>query len=199
LTDSKALAIAITQNGVTESNDSDTLFGTPGTDTMAGGLGKDIYNLSETTPATDTIKIATGDSLIGNYDIVNSFGLGTGIISAVGVDRLDLPSTSIAANVINVNGTDFGNIGSHSISNGLMSFANVIGDTPLAITAVNLTDAINYVQAAITSNNTVVFVADGNTFVFQDGGVTDTLVELVGVTASSVNNSGLGAGAVWIV
>jgi hypothetical protein len=199
LTDSKALAISITQNGVTESNGNDTLFGTPGTDRMAGGLGKDIYSLSEITPATDTLIIATADSLVTNYDIVNGFELGTGIVSAVGVDRLDLPSTLIAANVINVNGTDFGNVGSHSISNGLVSFANVIGDTPLAITAANLTDAINYVQSAITGNNTVAFVSDGNTFIFQDGGVTDTLVELVGVMANSVNNSGLATGAVWIV
>jgi hypothetical protein len=137
--------------------------------------------------------------LIGNHDIVNSFGLGTGTINTIGVDKLDLSFTAIAVNVSNDNGTDFGNIGSHSISNGLMSFATVTGNTPLAITATNLTDAINYVQSAITGKNTVAFVSDGNTFVFQDGGVTDTLVELVGVMANSVNNSGLAVGAVWIV
>jgi hypothetical protein len=80
-----------------------------------------------------------------------------------------------------------------------MSFETITGNTPLAITATNLTDAINYVQSAITGNNTVAFVSEGNTFVFQDGGVTDTLVELVGISANSVNNSGLGAGAVWII
>ena len=169
-----------------------------GSDILAGGAGKDLYLLQESVAATDTLKIATGDSLIDNYDIANSFGLGTGTANTIAVDKLDLSFTSIAANVSHVNGTDFGNVGSHSISNGLISFANVIGDTPLSITAANLTDAINYVQAAITGNNTVAFISDGNTFVFQDGGVTDTLVELVGVMANSVNNSGLGVGAVWI-
>ena len=169
-----------------------------GSDILAGGAGKDLYLLQESVAATDTLKIATGDSLIDNYDIANSFGLGTGTANTIAVDKLDLSFTSIAANVSHVNGTDFGNVSSHSISNGLISFANVIGDTPLSITAANLTDAINYVQAAITGNNTVAFISDGNTFVFQDGGVTDTLVELVGVMANSVNNSGLGVGAVWI-
>ena len=50
----------------------------------------------------------------------------------------------------------------------------------------------------MTDNNTVAFVVSGNTFVFQDGGVTDTLVELVGVSASSINTTGLAANAVWI-
>jgi hypothetical protein len=35
--------------------------------------------------------------------------------------------------------------------------------------------------------------------VFQDGGVTDTLVELVGVAAQGVNTSGLVANTVWII
>jgi hypothetical protein len=170
-----------------------------GSDILAGGVGKDLYLLQESVAATDTLKIATGDSLKDSYDIAEMFKLGTGTINTIGVDKLDLSFTSIAVNVNNDNGTDFGNIGSHSISNGLMSFATVTGNTPLEITATNFTDAINYVQAAITGKNTVVFVADGNTFVFQDGGVTDTLVELVGIMANSVNNSGLGVGAVWIV
>ena len=42
------------------------------------------------------------------------------------------------------------------------------------------------------------FVAGTDTDIFQDG-VTDTLVELVGVTASSLNTTGLATGAVWLV
>jgi Ca2+-binding RTX toxin-like protein len=169
-----------------------------GNDLLAGGVGKDSYLLQETIAATDTVKITAGDSLIGNHDVVNSFGLGTGTINTTGVDRLDLASTSIAANVSNIDGTDVGTVASHTIQNGMMTFASLTGD-PLAITAANLNDAIHYVQTAITANNTVAFVSEGNTFVFQDGGITDTLVELIGVTADSVNNSGLAAGAVWIV
>ena len=43
------------------------------------------------------------------------------------------------------------------------------------------------------------FVAEGNTFVFQNGGTVDTLVELVGVTAQSINTSSFGGDALWIV
>jgi Ca2+-binding RTX toxin-like protein len=176
------------------------LDGGDGNDFLAGGLGKDYYLLQESTAATDTLKIATGDSLVSSFDVASDFKLGTGSTpTAAGIDRLDLSSLSIAANASNVNGTDFGNVGSHSISNGLISFANVTDGSPLAITAANLTDALSYVQAAITGNNTVAFVADNNTFVFQDGGATDTLVELVGVSATGVSTTGFATGAVWIV
>jgi hypothetical protein len=46
---------------------------------------------------------------------------------------------------------------------------------------------------------TIAFISEGNSFVFQDGGANDSFVELVGVTAASVNNTGLNAGSVWIV
>jgi len=58
---------------------------------------------------------------------------------------------------------------------------------------------LDYLQANITDNNTVAFVSEGNTFVFQDGGMTDTVVELAGVTASSMNTSGLNTGSIWLV
>jgi hypothetical protein len=110
-------------------------------------------------------------------------------------------STVIATNASAVNGTDSGTILSHSINNGIISFDDINTYTsPLAITAAtNLADVFGYLQANITANNTVAFVSEGNTFVFQDGGITDTLVELVGVTAQSVNSSGLAANTVWII
>jgi hypothetical protein len=99
-----------------------------------------------------------------------------------------------------INGTDSGTILSHSINNGIISFDDINTYTsPLTITAANLADTLGYLQTNITANNTVAFISEGNTFVFQDGGVTDTLVELVGVVASSINTSGLATNAVWIV
>jgi len=90
---------------------------------------------------------------------------------------------------------------SHSINNGIISFDDIDSYTaPLTITAAsNLANVLDYLQANITDNNTVAFVSEGNTFVFQDGGMTDTLVELVGVTASSMNMSGLTTGSIWLV
>ena len=185
---------------ITGSAGNDTIIGGTGSDLLSGGLGKDTYNLAESTAATDTLKIATGDSLVSSYDIANSFSLGIGTTSTIGVDRLDLDATKIAATVAAVNGVDAGTIKSHSISNGIISFSNVNTYTaPVAVTAAtNLTDVLNYLHTNITGGNTVAFVSEGNTFVFQNVGGTDTLVELVGVTVNSLSNTGLAAGSVWI-
>lgn len=178
----------------------DALIGGNGADLLIGGLGQDDYNLNETTAVTDTLRIANGDSLISNYDVANSFKLGTGAISNTGVDKLDLDNTRIAANTAGFNGVDSGIIHSHSISNGIISFDDLDSySDPLTITDANLANVFSYLQANITGRNTAAFVSEGNTFVFQDEGSTDTLVELVGVVANSINTSGLAANAVWIV
>jgi ELWxxDGT repeat protein len=177
-----------------------SLTGGEGADTLVGGLGKDTYNLTETIATTDTLYVSTGDSLVSGYDIANAFKLGTGIVSTAGVDKLDLASNLIAANTAAVNGTNSGIIASHSISNGIISFDDIDNYTaPLAITATNLANVFGYLQANIIGGNTVAFISESNTFVFQDGGINDTLVELVGVIATSVNTTGLAAGAVWVV
>ncbi|MDD1608729.1 MAG: hypothetical protein LUQ18_09605, partial [Methylococcaceae bacterium] len=191
-------------NQLTGNSANNTLTGGEGADILIGGLGKDTYNLTETTAATDTLSIATGDSLVSSYDVANNFKLGTGSSpTSVGVDRLDLSNVLIAANGTG-DGVDIGAganaISSHSITNGIISFDSLgVYDTPVAVTAAtNLANVLSYVEANITGGNTVAFVSEGNTFVFQDGGVTDTLVELVGVTAQSVSTTGSVAGSVWI-
>jgi len=180
----------------------DLIDGGEGADTLVGSLGADNYILTEITAVTDTLRIATGDSLVtvGGYDFATGFKLGTGIVSTAGVDKLDLVNTSIATNAAAVNGVDLGAILSHSINNGIISFDDINNyTTPMTITGGYLPSVFGYLQANITGGNTVAFIAEGNTYVFQDGGVTDTLVELVGVVASSINTTGLGANAVWIV
>jgi Ca2+-binding RTX toxin-like protein len=174
------------------------LNGGNGADLLIGGQGKDSYTLTETVAATDTVRIAAGDSVVSGFDVATGFKLGTGN-SSVGIDKLDLANTSVAANVARVNGVDAGVIHSHSISSGIISFDDINTFTaPLAITAANLANVFTYLQANITGGNTVAFVSGADSYVFQDGGVNDTLVELVGVSAHSVNTSGIGAGAVWI-
>ena len=178
----------------------DTLNGGEGTDLLSGGVGKDTYNLSETTAATDTLLIAAGDSGVPRFDVANGFTLGSGIVSTEGVDKLDLAGTRIAANITGVNGADSGIIHSHSISDGLISFDDINNYTePLTIYSRNLTRVFSYLQKNITDESTVAFNADGNTYVFQDGGANDTLVQLTGVTADNISTTGLNTGAVWIV
>ncbi len=170
-------------NIITGGNGNDTLTGYDGSDLLIGGKGKDTYDLADTDAARDTVRIAKGDSLVGSYDVVKGFKLGE--------DKLDLASNKIAANAAAVDGTDSGGIGSHSISNGLISFDNI-----------NFTvdGAITYLQANITGNQTVAFVAFNsednsnghhNTYVFQDGGANDTFVQLTGVNASALSTDWL--------
>jgi len=92
-----------------------------------------------------------------------------------------------------VDGTDLGGIGSHSISNGLISFDNINGAT------LTVDGAVTYLQANITGNQTVAFNFGDNTYVFQDGGASDTLVELTGITANSLSANGPADGAIWII
>jgi hypothetical protein len=188
-------------NYLTGNTGNNILTGGDGADTLTGGLGADTYDLTETVAATDTLRIATGDST-ANHDIANNFKLGTGLGNTVGVDRLDLDTTTIAFNAAAVNGINAGNIMSHSITNGIISFGGTDSYTsPLTISAAtDLANVIAYLQNNVTGGSTVAFIADtNNTYVFQDGGATDTLVELVGVTATSVNNSGLVTDSVWII
>jgi hypothetical protein len=181
------------------------LTGNSANNILIGGLGKDTYHIVETIAVTDTLGIATGDSLVSSFDIANGFTLGTGASpTTAGVDRLDLSSILIAANGVG-NGANVGSgvnaISSHSITNGIISFDSLgVYDTPVAIsTATNLANVLSYLQTNITGGNSVAFIADtNNTYVFQDGGATDTLVELVGVSATSISTTGLEAGSVWI-
>lgn len=180
----------------------DILMGFDGADTYNGGTGADIYNLSEQVASSDTIRVMSvvneSPATIGLFDKATSFALGTGTVSTAGVDMLDLDTTTIAANLALFNGTDSGLIQTNSVLNGIISFQGA-GGIAIAASSLNLADALTYVQTNIIGNNTVAFVAGTDTYVFQDGGANDVVVNLVGVSATSVNNSGLGAGAVWIV
>ncbi len=174
-----------------------TLADGAGSDILVGGRGQDTYILSVDN-TLDMLYISAGDSLVTSYDKAYSFNLGTSTSSSVGVDRLNLPTTLIAANTSAVGGTAIGSITGASINNGIISFRG-IGGSVIAPAAVVLNDAIAYIQANITGTNTVAFVAGTDTFVFQDAGTADTLVDLVAVTATSINATGLGVGTVWII
>ncbi|MGZ8190760.1 MAG: calcium-binding protein [Methylococcaceae bacterium] len=177
----------------------DILNGGNGKDKLTGGLGKDSIVLTETTAASDTVKIVTGESKVTLYDTVTGFALGNGLVTK-GVDQLDLDSTAIAVNVAAADGVNSGDINSHAISNGMISFDNDDSyASALTLTADNLSDAFYYLKSNITANQTVAFNALGNTYVFQDGGITKTLVQLTGITAGNLNNTGLVADGVWLV
>lgn len=177
-----------------------TAFGDAGNDSFTGsghfigGSGKDNYNLNG--KYDSTITIAKGDSLPTGFDTIQHFSLLTiypdryDYDYIVG-DTLDLTNTNIAANVASVNGKNIGLLHSHHIEQGLISFDNLdTYKTPLAITANQVSDVIKYLQTNITKlADTVAFVANDDTYVFQNDSVNDTLVRLTGITASGLNNT----------
>lgn len=216
---------------ISGSGGDDMLIAGAGYDTLSGGSGKDTIDLTELAASTgDTVQIAAGDSLVSSYDLIIGFELSTYVSPhflaslggapvgyadsfhaqrAASTDKLDLPNTSIATDVAAYNGVNAGTgtnaIMSHSISNGIISFGNTDNYiTPVTITAAtNLGSVFSYLQANITGGDTVAFVEEGNTFVFQDGGATnDTLVELVGISARGITSGAQpssSSGSVWIV
>ncbi|MGZ8911328.1 MAG: hypothetical protein ACXW09_15255 [Methylococcaceae bacterium] len=99
-----------------------------------------------------------------------------------------------------VNGTNTGVIKSYLINNGLIRFDDA--DTfaaALGISSGNLANVFSYLQTNITmAGNTVAFNADGDAYLFQDGGANDTLVELTGINVGSVNTTSLAVDALWI-
>jgi len=177
----------------------DSLSGADGADTLTGGLGKDKIILTETTAATDKVVVAAGDSLLSAYDTVTGFKLTDGVATA-GIDQLALSGTLIAADVLAQDGVNAGAFRSHHIASGIISFDNADSySTALTLSAKNVGAAFNYLQANFSAGETVAFTAVGNTYVFQDNGVTDTAVQLTGVLASNLDTDGLEAGGVWLV
>ncbi|MFZ2726823.1 MAG: matrixin family metalloprotease [Methylococcaceae bacterium] len=187
-------------NLLTGNSAANTLTGNLGADTLIGGLGKDTNILTESTASTDVVRISAGDSLVTAFDTVTGFKLAVGS-SSVGIDKLDLPSTVIKANITAFNGIDSGVIHSSHIVNGLISFDDIDNYTsPLTITSTSLTNAISYLQSNITTvGNTVAFTALNNTYVFQDSGTNDSLIQLTGVSATNLTTTGLVSGGVWLV
>ena len=187
-------------NRLSGGSGADKLKGGEGADLLIGGTNKDTYLLAEKVAATDTLRIAAGDSLVNSFDVVSGFKLGIGAASKVGVDKLDLPGAIIAADAAAVDGIDSGIIRSHSIVNGVISFDDTDSyATALTVTAKNLSRVFSYLENNITTaDNTVIFNGLGNTYLFQDNGANDTLIQLTGVTADSLSTSGFGANAVWI-
>lgn len=179
------------------------LKGDEGSDFLVGGGNSDSYQLAEAKPMTDTVKISAADSSLTGIDQIVNFKLGMGAGSPLvqGIDKLDLVSNRIANTVAEVNGKDVGLLHSHHISRGLISFDDADSySQALAIDKAGFNGVLKYLQANITNKGeTVVFTVDGSSYVFQDNGGQDTLVQLVGTTASGLSHTGVDTGAIWLV
>lgn len=183
------------------SGNNDYIYAGGGTDIVNGGWGRDHLYLNETVRASDTVMIGTdGGTSSGSqpfyFDRVFGFDT-TSAVEGTGNtnDVLNMASNTIAAATTGfVDGTDAGNIRSHSIgAGGLLTFGSADSGTPVLINEANLSDATWYLVNNLTNPGyTVAFSFDfdnnghaDSLFVFQDGGGedidNDSLILLAGV------------------
>ncbi len=151
---------------------------------------------------------------MAGYDTVSDFALAAASVT----DTIDITGVTptVLADVSNANGTDStiktdaGKVvGFHSVTGGLITFQDTTAAAVAITSANNLAAVVQYLEnnnlgAAGTS---VVFTGTigttTHTWVFTQGdavgtNASDVLVDLVGVTATSLITSGSVAGAVFI-
>lgn len=173
----------------------DTLKGGEGADTLVGGSGVDVLDLTESAQSRDVVRIGSGDS------IANASEADKVIKFAQAYDKLDLGGTFKIGTAPVSEAGDFGIIKSMLITNGIAKFDDFDSFTnPLSISATNLNDVIGYLKLNITDGSSVGFQAGSDTWVFQDGGANDTLVDLVGVSNITGLSGTAGSGTtLWIM
>jgi uncharacterized repeat protein (TIGR02059 family) len=192
----------------------DTLTGSPlpdtlisggnGADYIDGGLGADHIDLTETTRATDTVRVSATalDGFLGsvpNYaDTITGFDVsGTG---GANNDQLDLPSAQIAGEST-VNGLAYATFDSAHFHAGIATFS--LGGHAVTVDSSNLDQVLSYLEtsAPLGVGDTVGFAYDSDgqngadsLYVFQNGNPAhapnaDVLVLLSGVTNVTLDNN----------
>ena len=183
----------------------DSIFGGAGADTITGGAGVDrfVFN-SGSSPGTVG---GSGDAgTITGYDVITDFS------ANAGGDVLDMPNVNVRANET-VNGSDSvltiggQTIKSHQINNGIITFSNnntFSSGTTFSLTSLaNVAAAVDYIHRNDFATNTganIGFVANiggtAHTYIFNQIGnnrntTNDILVDLVGVTLTSLSGANL--------
>jgi Ca2+-binding RTX toxin-like protein len=171
----------------------DTLNGGAGADTLTGGAGADTL-IGGT--GSDTFRFAAGDATphivdtaVFGFDVIRDITLMDATPGTQLHDTLDLvDAAAMAEDTVGDNGDDIGNIRSHAISNGKITFSATDSyASPVAVLDDSLADVLGYLQSNIMGSSmdhhAVVFEAGLNSYVFQNnetGG--DLLIQLAGTT-----------------
>ncbi len=164
------------------------LTGTDAADTLAGGTGNDVFTGGL---GADTFVIHAGDSIVSRYDTIMDIAL-TNTGGTVPHDTLQLTTPVVAADTSGTNGTDAGNLHSHAVVNGLLTFSGTDSyGAALGSYSVSLVDAVSYLQSNFTADHqTVVFQSGAGSYVYEHnvaGG--DTLVALQNVTVAGLTTN----------
>ena len=183
----------------------DIILAGTGADSITGGTGLDTY-LYINGDAAITIGGTGNAGTITGFDQIIGFALGTTSTNAETIDAL-IGTAAVVADSAGVDGTNntltIGGVAvkSHAISSGIFTF----DDADTFATALSLTSladvaaVVQYLQLqdlgaadAITATFTVTISGTTSTFVFIQGvdagtDTADSLIELVGVTGTSVS------------
>jgi hypothetical protein len=153
-----------------------------------GGAGKDTIKLVDLDAADAlyvTVTVGAGQSTIAAYDSITGFNFGGGASSVI----LDFAGNAVAATnqaAASVTGFTAAEL-TFTINNGLLTFA---GTSAAGLT---LAQKISLVDTLVTANeSTVVFTHGDNSYVYNENTAGDSLVELVGVTATQIGTAAAG-------
>jgi|SaaInl4_200m_RNA_FD_contig_123_11060_length_3164_multi_4_in_1_out_0_1 hypothetical protein len=162
--------------------------------TITAGTGADTITKTSTNAAfaasVTQFVIANGDSTVAARDTITGFDLANTTFS----DVLDFGGTGAVATAATSN--DSGTIMSHSIASGIITFDDAASfGSAVTVNAANLDDVTGYLVSNVTTaGQTIAFGYDSTgdasadaTMVFNAGATADSLVELAGVVATSLN------------
>lgn len=153
--------------------------------TITGGSGADVITLgthvngsSAGTAGFAQIVVGATDTTTAAFDSVTGFNLGG---AATQSDNLDFTgSATVAANATSqaVTGYTAAQL-TYSIATGILTFSGTSAATLTAAQAIAAVESL-----ALANTATVLFVNNGNSYVFNNNTSGDALVQLVGVTAA---------------
>jgi len=156
--------------------------------TITAGKGQDDVTLVTTTKTTvqssANFVFAAGDSTTSAADTITGFDVADGTNLSMLLDFAGTGAVSSFSATV-----DYGEILSHSNSNGVITFDDAANfSSAIVIDTSNLADVLGYLAANTATNDVVAFAYDSDdsgtadaTLVYHNGS-TDSLVELIGVT-----------------
>lgn len=175
----------------------DILQGSAQADKLAGGLGRDVFDFNaqvSTVAALDKISdfgkitVATADVLAPAFATAANFQAAGEVRGGVNADLLDISGVAavralaVAApvDVAAASGNAAFNITATLSARGVITLAGT--DKAQIDTLAEFVAVANTAGLGIAAAQVAVFELNGNTYVFQEAGATDNVVELTGLT-----------------
>ncbi|MDD3019337.1 MAG: Ig-like domain-containing protein, partial [Comamonas sp.] len=175
----------------------DILQGSAQADKLAGGLGRDVFDFNtqvSTVAALDKISdfgkitVATADVLAPAFATAANFQAAGEVRGGVNADLLDISGVAAAralavaapVDVAAASGNAAFNITATLSARGVITLAGT--DKAQIDTLAEFVAVANTAGLGIAAGQVAVFELNGNTYVFQEAGATDNVVELTGTT-----------------